>query len=66
MLGVAEATDSAAIEEIQAAKCMESCITECENAPLVTMCCMASYTTGATLVASYFLGSITEKNVHDL
>ena len=36
------------------------------DAPLVTMCCMASYTTGATLMASYFLGSTTEKNVHDL
>ena len=31
VFGVTEATDSAAIEEIQAAKCMESCITECEN-----------------------------------
>ena len=29
--GVAEVTDLAAIEEIQAAKCMESCIAECEN-----------------------------------
>ena len=41
--GIAEVTDLAAIEEIQDAKCLESCIQNVKtDVLLVTMCCMAS------------------------
>ena len=62
-------------QEIQAAKCMESCITDCENAPLVTMFSMASCTTGwenscatdVTLMAiATSPAALLKKKVHDL